>query len=85
MSNKAAMIKAHQRDPKDTGSPEVQIAILSDRIKDLTEHMKIHKKDMSSRRGLLSMVSNRRTLMDYLKSKDEATYTALIKTLGIRG
>ena len=85
MSNKAALIKANQRNANDTGSPEVQIAILSDRIAELTEHMKVHKKDMSSRRGLLKLVSNRRTLMDYLKSKDEAGYTALIKKLGIRG
>jgi small subunit ribosomal protein S15 len=85
MSNKAALIKAHQRGPKDTGSPEVQIAILSTRISELTEHMKIHKKDMSSRRGLLSMVSNRRTLLDYLKAKNEDAYNEIVKKLGLRG
>lgn len=85
MSNKAALIKAHQRGPKDTGSPQVQIAILTDRITELTEHMKIHKKDMSSRRGLLAMVSNRRTLLDYLKVKDEEAYLDIVKKLGLRG
>lgn len=85
MSNKAALIKAHQRGPKDTGSPQVQIAILTDRITQLTEHMKVHKKDMSSRRGLLALVSNRRTLLDYLKAKDEAAYTDIVKKLGLRG
>lgn len=82
---KAAVIKTHQRDAKDTGSPEVQIAILTDRIVELTEHMKIHKKDVSSRRGLLMMVSNRRTLLAYLKNKNAAKHAELIKQLGIRG
>ena len=68
----------------DTGSPEVQVAILSERIKNLTDHFKDHKKDNHSRRGLLTMVSTRRTLLDYLKSKDEARYQALIKRLEIR-
>lgn len=84
-ANKAKTIKAYQRDAKDTGSPEVQIAILSERISELTEHMKIHKKDVSSRRGLLSMVSNRRTLLDYLRAKDEGKYTEIVKKLGLRG
>jgi small subunit ribosomal protein S15 len=85
MSNKAKLIKDSQRNAKDTGSPEVQIAILTNRITELTEHMKIHKKDMSSRRGLLSMVSNRRTLLDYLKRKDEAKYLEVVKKHELRG
>lgn len=84
-AQKAKTIKEYQRDAKDTGSPEVQIAILSERITELTEHMKIHKKDVSSRRGLLKMVSNRRTLLDYLKSKDEAKYNEIVKKLNLRG
>ena len=68
----------------DTGSPEVQVAILSSRIATLTEHFKTHKKDNHSRRGLLMMVAQRRKLLDYLKSKDEARYTALIGRLGLR-
>ncbi|MFY8155840.1 MAG: 30S ribosomal protein S15, partial [Rhabdaerophilum sp.] len=68
----------------DTGSPEVQVAILSERIVNLTEHFKAHKKDNHSRRGLLQMVSQRRSLLDYLKRKDEGRYQALIQRLGIR-
>ncbi len=68
----------------DTGSPEVQVAILSERIQNLTEHFKEHKKDIHSRRGLLMMVSQRRRLLDYLKHKDFARYDALIKRLGLR-
>ena len=68
----------------DTGSPEVQVAILSERIKNLTDHFKDHKKDNHSRRGLLTMVSSRRSLLDYLKKKNEARYTKLITSLGIR-
>jgi small subunit ribosomal protein S15 len=68
----------------DTGSPEVQVAILTSRITTLTEHFKTHKKDNHSRRGLLMMVAQRRKLLDYVKSKDEARYTALIARLGIR-
>ncbi len=68
----------------DTGSPEVQVAILSSRILTLTEHFKDHKKDHHSRRGLIKMVNQRRKLLDYLKSKDEARYTALIGRLGLR-
>ncbi len=68
----------------DTGSPEVQVAILTSRIATLTEHFKSHKKDNHSRRGLLMMVAQRRKLLDYVKSKDEARYTALIGRLGIR-
>ena len=68
----------------DTGSPEVQVALLSDRIKNLTEHFKDHKKDNHSRRGLLKLVSQRRRLLDYLKSKEEGRYQALIDRLGLR-
>jgi small subunit ribosomal protein S15 len=68
----------------DTGSPEVQVAILSERIRNLTEHFKDHKKDNHSRRGLLALVSQRRSLLDYLKRKDEARYQTLIEKLGLR-
>ena len=68
----------------DTGSPEVQVAILSERIKNLTEHFKDHKKDNHSRRGLLKLVSQRRRLLDYLKGKDETRYQTLIDKLGLR-
>jgi small subunit ribosomal protein S15 len=81
---KSALIKEHARGKGDTGSPEVQVAILSERINNLTEHFKAHKKDNHSRRGLLQMVSQRRRLLDYLKAKDEARYAALIEKLGLR-
>lgn len=68
----------------DTGSPEVQIALLSERIKDLTEHFKVHKKDHHSRRGLLMLVGQRRKLLDYLKSNDKARYEKIIERLGLR-
>ncbi len=68
----------------DTGSPEVQVAILTSRINSLSEHMQVHKKDIHSRRGLLAMVARRRKLLDYLKSKDEGRYQELIKRLNIR-
>jgi small subunit ribosomal protein S15 len=68
----------------DTGSPEVQVAILSERIRNLTEHFKDHKKDNHSRRGLLKLVSQRRSLLDYLKGKDDARYQTLIEKLGLR-
>lgn len=68
----------------DTGSPEVQIAILTERINNLSSHMQTNKKDFSSRRGLLKLVANRRSLLDYLKRKDEKRYSALIEKLGIR-
>lgn len=68
----------------DTGSPEVQVAILTERIKNLTEHFKDHKKDNHSRRGLLALVSQRRSLLDYLKGKDVARYQTLIEKLGLR-
>ncbi|MCA9665393.1 MAG: 30S ribosomal protein S15 [Myxococcales bacterium] len=76
-----AKFRAHERD---TGSPEVQIALLTQRITHLTEHFKIHKKDHHSRRGLLKLVGQRRRLLDYLKSKDVERYRSLIKELGIR-
>jgi small subunit ribosomal protein S15 len=81
---KAEVIKEHARAEGDSGSPEVQIAILTERIANLTEHFKVHAKDNHSRRGLLMMVNNRRSLLDYLKKKDAARYTALIGKLGLR-
>ncbi|QIE56815.1 30S ribosomal protein S15 [Pikeienuella piscinae] len=81
---KAALIKEYAIKEGDTGSPEVQVAILTDRITTLTEHFRTHKKDNHSRRGLLKMVSQRRKLLDYARSKDEARYRDLIKRLGIR-
>ncbi len=81
---KAELIKQYATNATDTGSPEVQVAILTDRINMLTEHFKSHKKDNHSRRGLLKMVSSRRSLLDYLKKKDEGRYTKLIQALGIR-
>jgi len=81
---KAALIKEHAQKPGDTGSPEVQVAILTERIVNLTEHFKTNAKDNHSRRGLLAMVTQRRRLLDYLKKKDEARYKALIEKLGLR-
>ncbi|MBN9565156.1 MAG: 30S ribosomal protein S15 [Alphaproteobacteria bacterium] len=81
---KTQVIKDFSRGDKDTGSPEVQVAVLSERIKNLTEHLGTHKKDFHSRRGLLSMVSKRRRLLDYLKSKDQSRYEDLIQRLGLR-
>ena len=81
---KQELIKEHATSAKDTGSPEVQVAILTERIKNLTEHMKSHKKDMGSRRGLLAMVANRRSLLNYVKKIDPKRYEALIDTLGLR-
>lgn len=83
-TEKADVIKKFATKKEDTGSPEVQVAILTTRISELSEHMKIHKKDFHSRRGLLAMVAKRRKLLDYLKGKDEARYQKLIKELGIR-
>ena len=77
-------IDAHKLSETDTGSPEVQIALLTARINHLTEHFKTHKKDNHSRRGLLKMVSQRRSLLDYVKRQDEARYRSLIERLGIR-
>ena len=81
---KTEVISTHARSEGDTGSAEVQVAIMSERIANLTEHFKSHKKDNHSRRGLLKLVSQRRSLLDHLKSSDEARYTALIGTLGLR-
>ena len=81
---KAKLIKEYGTKDGDTGSPEVQIAILTSRITTLTEHFKSHKKDNHSRRGLLKMVSQRRKLLDYTRGKDEARYQDIIKKLGIR-
>ena len=81
---KSAVIADNKRHDGDTGSPEVQIAILTRRINDLTEHLKIHKKDHHSRRGLLKMVGQRRGLLNYLMKKDIERYRELIKKLGIR-
>ncbi|NWG72219.1 MAG: 30S ribosomal protein S15 [Parvularculaceae bacterium] len=81
---KAKLIKEYATKKGDTGSPDVQIAILSERIANLTEHFKDHKKDNHSRRGLLKMVSQRRSLLDYVKSTDEARYQKLIDRLGLR-
>jgi small subunit ribosomal protein S15 len=81
---KAEVIKSYATKAGDTGSPEVQVAILSERINSLTEHFKAHVKDNHSRRGLLKMVSQRRQLLDYIRRKDEARYKTLIDKLGIR-
>lgn len=81
---KQELLKDYAQKKDDTGSPEVQVAVLSERIANLTEHMKSHKKDLHSQRGLLGLVSKRRRLLDYLKSKDEARYQDLIKRLGLR-
>ncbi|QBX33510.1 30S ribosomal protein S15 [Paracoccus gahaiensis] len=84
VEEKARVIKEFGTKEGDTGSPEVQVAILTSRIVTLTEHFKSHKKDNHSRRGLLMMVAQRRKLLDYLKNKEEARYTALIGKLGLR-
>ena len=81
---KTALIAEHARTEGDTGSAEVQVAILSERIANLTEHFKDHKKDNHSRRGLLKMVAQRRSLLDHLKKVDEGRYTAIVATLGLR-
>jgi small subunit ribosomal protein S15 len=81
---KQALINEYATQQNDTGSPEVQVAILSERIRNLTEHFKEHKKDFHSRRGLLIMVGQRRRLLDYLKAKDTARYEQLITRLGLR-
>ena len=81
---KTEIIKTYAVHEGDTGSPEVQIALLTERINELNEHLKVHKKDHHSRRGLLKMVGQRRGLLDYLKKKDLEGYRALIEKLGIR-
>tara|TARA_E500000178_G_C17005845_1_gene748080 strand:- start:911 stop:1201 length:291 start_codon:yes stop_codon:yes gene_type:complete len=81
---KSALIKEYATTDGDTGSPEVQVAILTERITNLTEHFKSHAKDNHSRRGLLKMVSQRRRLLDYVKARDAARYKSLIERLGLR-
>ena len=81
---KQELIKKYATKPQDTGSPEVQVAILTERISNLTTHLSDHKKDFHSRRGLLMLVSRRRRLLDYLKRAEESRYTKLIERLGIR-
>jgi len=84
VQDKAAIVAKFARAAGDTGSPEVQVALLSAQIDDLQGHFKQHKHDHHSRRGLIRMVNQRRTLLDYLKRKDGSRYTALIQTLGLR-
>ncbi len=84
MSQKNEIINQYKRHEKDTGSPDVQIALLTERINHLTEHFKVHKKDFHSRRGLLKMVGQRRRLLDYLKKSDLTRYRSLIESLGLR-
>lgn len=84
-AKKSEIIKKFSRGENDTGSPEVQVALLTNRIEYLTEHLKINKKDHSSRLGLLKLVGQRKRLLKYLKSKDFSRYAEVIKTLGIRG
>ena len=81
---KQELIKNYKRDDKDTGSPEVQIALLTERINELTEHLKVHKKDNHSRRGLLKMVGKRRNLLNYLARRDEAKYKEIVEILNLR-
>ena len=81
---KREVIGEYAHGDRDTGSPEVQVAILSERIKNLTDHLNVHKKDFHSRRGLLMMVGQRRRLLDYLQGKNSARYEELIKRLGLR-
>lgn len=81
---KTALVKEHSRAEGDTGSTEVQVAILTERIVNLTEHFKIHAKDNHSRRGLLMLVNKRRSLLDYLKKSDQQRYTDIIAKLGLR-
>jgi len=81
---KQALISEFATKSDDTGSPEIQVAVLTERITNLTEHLKAHKKDFASRRGLLMMVGQRRRLLDYLKKKEEPRYSAVIERLGLR-
>ena len=81
---KQEIIKTYRRDAKDTGSPEVQIALLTERINELTEHLKVHTKDNHSRRGLLKMVGSRRNLLNYLARKDVQRYRDIVEKLGLR-
>ena len=84
VERKQEIINQYRRDEKDTGSSEVQIALLTERINELTEHLKVHKKDNHSRRGMLKMVGKRRNLLNYLAKKDENAYKELVKRLGLR-
>lgn len=84
VARKKELMETHATGKNDTGSAPVQIALLTERINELSAHMQTHKKDLSSRRGLLAMVAKRRNLLDYLKSRDEAAYKSLIEKLGIR-
>lgn len=84
VDTKEAILKKYAKHENDTGSPEVQVALLSERINHLTEHFKVHKHDHHSRRGLLKLVSRRRSLLNYLKKKDVERYKALIESLGLR-
>lgn len=84
MTNKSEIIKKYGTKKADTGSSRVQVAILTSRISELTEHLKLHKKDLHSRRGLITMVNKRRKLLDYLKKHSSEEYSKLIKDLGIR-
>jgi small subunit ribosomal protein S15 len=84
IADKAKIVAQHQRKPGDTGSPEVQIALLTSRINGLTDHFKAHVKDHHSRRGLLKMVSQRRKMLDYLRRTDSENYRKLIEQLGLR-
>jgi small subunit ribosomal protein S15 len=84
LQDKQTTIEAHKRHDSDTGSPEVQVALLTERINHLTEHLKVHKKDHHSRRGLLMLVGRRRRMLDYVKDVDVERYRALIAKLGLR-
>ena len=81
---KQEIINTHKREENDTGSPEVQIALLTERIKELTEHLKVHQKDNHSRRGLLKMIGKRRNLLNYLAEKDVNRYREIVKKLSLR-
>lgn len=83
-AEKAEIVKQYQQSEQDTGSPEVQVSLISGRIKYLTDHFKVNKKDFHSRRGLTHLVNKRRKLLKYLKRKDEARYQSLIQNLGLR-
>jgi len=83
-AQKSEIIQQYKRSEKDTGTPEVQVSLMTSRIKDLTEHFKIHKKDVHSRRGLQQLVNKRRKLLKYLKHKDMERYQSLISSLGLR-
>jgi len=83
-AKKQEIVTRYQRKERDTGSPEVQVALLSERIRELTDHLRTHEKDHHSRRGLLLLVSQRRALLDYLRRNDSGRYATLIESLGIR-